>query len=134
MSALGAASSAAMAPYRSVGTPPSTSGRQDLVFGGHDSVSNKRSANVTKDARAVHLDCSTDCLRIVGRRADQGEATQDLDYLRSVRTNRVLSWLGLTALSVGPYGTIGRALRHYRSAPCFASVGLYIAGKCRSPG
>jgi hypothetical protein len=65
----------------------------------------------------VHLDCSTDCLRIVGRRADQGEATQDVDYLRSVRTNRVLSWLGLTALSVGPYGTIGRALRHYRSAP-----------------
>jgi hypothetical protein len=63
----------------------------------------------------------------VRRRADQGEAAQDLEYLRSVRANRVLSWLGLTALSVGPYGTIGRH-------PGFPSVRNNTAGRCRIAG
>ena len=31
------------------------------------------------------VDCSTSCLRIFGRRADQGEAAQVLEYLRSAR-------------------------------------------------
>jgi hypothetical protein len=50
-----------------------------------------------------------------------------LEYLRSVRTNRVLSWLGGTALSVGPYGPIGRH-------PGFTSISLNIAGRCPIAG